>query len=73
MAVLDYEDTTGRGGVEEGKVPLAPFVDKTDKWLTLALKRVVKMAVDGGYDRVAFVNGEQSAARYDLSKEVKNI
>lgn len=54
-------------------VPNAPFIDKTDKWLTLALKRIVKMAVDGGYDRVAFVNGEQSADRYDLSKQVKSI
>ena len=27
-------------------IPLAPFVDKTDKWLTLALKRIIKMAVD---------------------------
>ncbi len=56
-----------------GKVPAAPFVDKTDKWLNLALKRVIKMAVDGGYDKVAFVNGEQSADRYDLSKQVSDI
>lgn len=51
-------------------IATAPFVTNTDKWLTLALKRVVKMAVDGGYDKVAFVNGEQSADRYDLSKQV---
>ncbi len=54
-------------------VPAAPFVDKTDKWLTLALKRVITMAVDGGYDKVAFVNGEQSADRYDLSKQIRQI
>jgi hypothetical protein len=55
------------------------FLDKnfpfnaTDKWLNLALKRIIKMAVDGGYDKVAFVNGEQSAERYDLSKQVDSI
>ena len=53
--------------------PRAPFVTKTDAWLSLALKRIVKMAADGGYDRVAFVNGEQSAERYDLSKQVRSI
>jgi hypothetical protein len=54
-------------------VPKAPFVGKTDAWVALALKRVIKMAVDEGYDRVAFVNGEQSAERYDLSKQISKI
>jgi hypothetical protein len=58
---------------QQRKVPAAPFVDKTDKWVALALKRVIKMAVDEGYDRVAFVTGEQSAARYDLSKHIDRI
>lgn len=54
-------------------VPAAPFVGKTDAWVALAIKRVIKMAVDEGYDRVAFVTGEQSADRYDLSKQVDSI
>jgi hypothetical protein len=53
--------------------PLAPFVTKTDGWLNLALKRIISMAVDGGYDKVAFVNGAQSADRYDLSKSVQQV
>jgi hypothetical protein len=56
-----------------GKVPTAPFVTKTEGWLNLALKRIAMMAVEGGYDKVAFVNGEQSADRYDLSKQVKEL
>jgi hypothetical protein len=55
------------------KPPMAPFVEATDKWVALALKRVIKMAVDEGYDKVAFVNGEQSADRYDLSRQIKEI
>jgi len=55
------------------KVPAAPFVGKTDAWVSLALKRIVKMAVDGGYDKVAFVTGEQSADRYDLSKQISKV
>ena len=53
--------------------PAAPFVTKTSAWVSLALKRVIKMAVDEGYDKVALVNGEQSAERYDLSKQVNYI
>ena len=64
-------------------VPAAPFVskrgeagkyrDNTEGWLNLALKRIAMMAIEGGYDRVAFVNGEQSADRYDLSKSVQSL
>jgi N12 class adenine-specific DNA methylase len=54
-------------------LPVAPFVGKTDAWISLAIKRVIKMAVDEGYDRVAFINGDQSAERYDLSKQVDSI
>jgi hypothetical protein len=61
------EDFARRG------IPSAPFVTKTEGWLNLALKRIITMAAEGGYDRVAFVNGEQSADRYDLSKQVDKI
>ena len=56
-----------------GTLPPAPFVTSTDKWLTLALKRIITMAAQEGYDKVAFVNGEQSAERYDLSKQISKI
>lgn len=56
-----------------GLPPNAPFIDKTDKWLTLALKRIITMAAQEGYDKVAFVNGEQSAERYDLSKQIREF
>ena len=55
------------------RVPAAPFVTKTEGWLNLALKRIMVMAAEGGYDKVAFVNGKQSAERYDLSKQVDSI
>jgi hypothetical protein len=51
-------------------VPLAPFVETTDGWLALALKHIMLEATQGNYDRVAFINGKQSADRYDLSKQV---
>ena len=51
----------------------APFVNKTEGWLNLTLKRVLAMAVEGGYEKVAFVNGEQSADRYRLSQQISRI
>jgi hypothetical protein len=54
-------------------IPAAPFVTKTEGWLNLALKRISMVAVEGGYDKVAFANGEQSADRYDLSKQIQSI
>jgi hypothetical protein len=54
-------------------VPSAPFVTKTEGWLNLALKRIAMLAVEEGYDKVAFVNGQQSADRYDLSKQISSI
>jgi len=45
----------------------------TDAWVALALKRILRMAAEGGYDKVAFVTGEQSAARYDLSKQISRV
>ncbi|MEI7464440.1 MAG: PLxRFG domain-containing protein [Burkholderiales bacterium] len=64
---------TGAGANMRTGIPVAPFVTKTDGWLPLALKRVVMMAVDEGYDRVAFVTGQQAADRFDLSKQISYL
>ena len=58
----------------DGKeVPDAPFVGSTGKWLNLALKKVMQQAVEGNYDRIAFVTGEQSAARYSLDRDIARV
>jgi hypothetical protein len=64
--MLDYSD-------QGGKLPAAPFVTDTKSWLSLGLKRMIRYAAENGYDKVAFVNGEQSADRYDLSKRISNV
>jgi hypothetical protein len=51
----------------------APFVGKTEAWLSLAVKRMIAYAAQNGYDKVAFVNGKQSVERYSLEKHVKEI
>lgn len=56
-----------------GDVASGPFVGKTDAWVSLAIKRMIKYAVDHGFDRVAFINGEQSSERNDLSKNIESV
>jgi len=51
-------------------VPDAPF---KEDWYQLALKRAVKEAIDGGYDRVALPTGARVAERFDLSKQIESI
>jgi hypothetical protein len=56
--------------IRENPVPDAPF--KTS-WPDLSLKRMIKYAVDNGYDSVSWTPGKVQAERYDLSKQVKSI
>ena len=51
-------------------VPDAPF--KTT-WSDLSMKRVIQMASEGGYDRIAFTTGKTQAERYDLSKQIDEL
>jgi hypothetical protein len=74
VSVVEVETT--RHSVNEraeGKVLNAPFVTKTEGWLNLALKRVMIMAAEGGYDRVAFTTGAQNAERFSLDKTLREI
>jgi hypothetical protein len=49
-----------------GFPPSAPFVTNTEDWVNLALKRVIKEAVDNDIDTVAFIKGGQAADKYSL-------
>ena len=39
----------------------------------MVFRRMVKHAADEGYDRIAWISGEETAKRYDLSKHIDNI
>lgn len=74
--VVDQQDTKERAEQVASRmrsIPAAPFVTDTKAWLSLSVKRIIQYAVEHGYDRVAFITGEQSAQRYDLSKVVESV
>jgi hypothetical protein len=55
---------------DSSKIPNAPY---KEDWYQLALRRAIKEAIDGGYDRVALPTGQRVAERFDLSKQVDRI
>lgn len=74
----DYRDEmvellAGRRVPDGRPIPRAPFVTKTDAWVSLAIKRMIRYAAENGFDRVAFINGQQAADLYDLSKQVDQL
>ena len=48
----------------EMKVPDAPF--KGTAWAELAMKRMIRMAAEKGFDQIAWTTGQQQADRYNL-------
>lgn len=54
----------------KGTVPDAPFAKN---WHEFVFKRILTMAVEQGYDKVAWTYGEQQVERFSLSKEIESI
>lgn len=71
-AALEYHQylSKNRLGNFDPGVPSAPF---EKNWMELAMKRMLRLAAEEGYDKVAWTTGEQQAERYDLSKQVDAI
>jgi hypothetical protein len=58
------------GSQRSQQVPDAPF---KSSWHELAIKRLLRYAAEHGYDRLSWDTGETQAARYDLSKQIKEL
>ena len=61
-----------REGASRPGVPDAPMKG-TDEWAMLAFKRMVRVAAEGGFDRIAWPPGQVHADRYDLSTQVTAV
>lgn len=55
---------------DSSKIPNAPY---KEDWYQLALRRAVKEAIDGGYDRVALPTGDRVNERFSLTKYIDRI
>ena len=69
-----FEELNGRVSalvrLETNGIPDAPF---EKNWAELAMKRMLRLAAEEGYEQVAWTNGETQADRYDLGSEVRNV
>jgi hypothetical protein len=65
---IEYQSWANRQKI--AGVPDAPY---KDDWYQLTLRRAIKEAIDGGYDRVALPTGARVADRFDLSKQVDRL
>lgn len=54
-----YDERKAAEGIAKG-----PFVDSTEKWVTLAMKRILRKAVEEGYDYVAWTPGDVQVDRW---------
>jgi len=54
-------------------VPDAPFVGKTQAYVMLAMRKIVRLAAEENFDTVAWTQGAEQADRYDLSKQISQI
>ncbi|MCK5014035.1 MAG: hypothetical protein KAS66_09455 [Candidatus Omnitrophica bacterium] len=51
-------------------VPDMPF---KKNWHEVVLKRMIRQAAEQGFDKIAWITGQQTADRYDLSKQISQI
>lgn len=65
-AVREYEALRGRSV----GVPDAPF---RNDWHEMAMKRMIRYAAEHGYEKLGWVTGDQTAERYDLSKQIDTV
>lgn len=73
LFIEELQSDWGQAKRNEKDVPDAPFVGKTESWMALSLKRMLRFAAENGYERIAWTTGEQQAERYDLSKQIDFI
>ena len=60
-------------GFDASGVPTAPYVTNTQAWTDLALKRALREAAEGGYDKLVWTPGAEQAKRYNLSQQVSKL
>jgi hypothetical protein len=69
---IEYANLAAKKNPSYG-IPTAPYVTNTQAWTDLALKRALREAAEGGYDKLVWTPGIEQAKRYDLSQQVGKI
>ena len=70
---LRYDAARERQAMEGRPKEPAPFIDKTEDWAGLGLKRALFEAAHGGHDKLAWTPGEDQYARFSDPREPEKI
>ena len=54
----------GPSNVDEPGYDKGPFVEDVNKWTQMTMKRVLRMAIDEGYDAIAWTPGKVQTERW---------
>ena len=69
LVIDEIQSKRHQDGKEKGydSVPDAPF---RDSWDALAMKRMLRLAAEEGYDKIAWTSGQMQSDRYGLTKNL---
>jgi hypothetical protein len=74
LFVEEMQSDWGKKRKEKGdEIPRGPFVESPGDWIELVNKRLLRMAVEEGYDSIQWTTGKMQQERYDLRKQVSSI
>lgn len=68
-----FQNAVKAASTNDNALLAAPYVTNTQHWTDLGLKRALREAAEGGYDKMIWTPGAEQAARYDLSKHIKKV
>lgn len=57
----------------KASTPGHPMVNTTDQWVTTALRRIIKQAVDSGAEGIAITPGKLQAERFNIARVVGGL
>lgn len=64
--VAKYNQITEElGRMPNPDIPAAPYVQKTEAWVALIMKRMIRYAAEHGLDRITWTTGDQQIDRYE--------
>ena len=73
LFVEEIQSDWGQGLRKSNDEHIAPFIENTEDWVGLALKKLMMVAVEGGYDHLLFGTGEQIAEAEGVAHHVEEL
>ncbi len=69
LRAIDEAATNAYENYDKG-IPAAPF---EKNWAELAMKRMLRYAAENGFDKVAWIMGDQQCERYNIGTKIERI